>query len=56
MERVRQHGEASDLNGAAQAETIGTYLGRAVTGVPYQNGVVWDGSGSVQRWGEVGIG
>ena len=56
MERDRQHGAASDLNGATQVEKSDTYLGGAATGITDQYGVVWDGRGSVQRWDKVDIG
>ena len=56
MERVRQHGSALDLNGAARSENIGTDIGRSATYVTDQDGMVWDGSGSVQRWEDMDIG
>ena len=47
---------ASDMNGAARAEKRGTDIGGAATGVPDQDGVVWDDIVSVQRWARVDIG
>ena len=56
MERDRQHGSSSDLNGPKREEKNGTYPGGVATVVIDHDGVVLDVSGSFQRWSKVDIG
>ena len=56
MERYRQHGAVSDMNGAAQAEKSGTDIGIVGTCIIDQDGVVWDGINCVHRGSKGGKG